>query len=175
VTSADRTSEHLRTTLLTQAFREHGAAVYGVAQRVAGSNNAADVTQEVFLRLWAHPERFDPQRGPLRAYLCTVARGVAIDLARQDRARMTRDGRSTISSMPPEADPANAVVRADEARSVRVALDQLAPPERIAIVEAFANDISYREAADRLQVPEGTLKSRIRLGMRKLRIGLDGV
>lgn len=158
--------------MLTQAFREHAAAVYVVARKVGGQNNAADVTQEVFLRLWAHPERFDPTRGPLRTYLCTVARGVAIDIARQERARSARDGRSIASSVAADVDPAHAALRADDARRVRKALDLLAIEERTAIVEAFDNDLSYREAADRLHLPEGTVKSRIRLGMRKLRLQL---
>jgi RNA polymerase sigma-70 factor, ECF subfamily len=166
-------SEYHRNLLLTQAFRDHAAAVFGVARRVGGQNNASDVTQEVFLRLWAHPERFDPARGPLRSYLCTVARGVAIDFTRQERARMARDGRSTLVGLVPEVDPEHVVIRDDDARRVNRALGQLEVDERTAIVEAFTHDISYRQAADRLRLPEGTVKSRIRLGLRKLRDDLQ--
>jgi RNA polymerase sigma-70 factor, ECF subfamily len=165
--------EHHRNLLLTQAFRDHAAAVFVVARRVGGHNNASDVTQEVFLRLWAHPERFDPARGPLRSYLCTVARGVAIDFTRQERARMARDWRSTLPARVPDVDPEHTAILHDDARRVTQALGQLDAGERTAIVEAFTHDISYRQAADRLSLPEGTVKSRIRLGLRKLRDDLQ--
>ena len=82
---------------------------------------------------------------------------------------MARDWRSTLVGLVPDVDPEHVAIRDDDARRVNRALGQLEVDERTAIVEAFAHDISYRQAADRLRLPEGTVKSRIRVGLRKLR------
>jgi RNA polymerase sigma-70 factor, ECF subfamily len=184
VTSAELTPEEVARTRrrvpmrpvavqFDDAFREHAAAVYRVARRIGGGNNAADVTQEVFLRLLTHPERFDPARGSLRSYLCTVARGVAIDVARREHARRDRDQRGAPLRPVADLDPEHAAIRRDDALRVRAALRELRPDERLAIVEAYGSEVTYRQAALRLRVPEGTVKSRIRIGLTKLRAGLD--
>ena len=73
---------------LAEVFRRHGGAVHGLARRLLGDDAPAEeVVQEVFLRLWRQPERFDPDRGSLRSFLLAQAHGRAVDLIRSEEAR----------------------------------------------------------------------------------------
>ena len=154
------------------AFRDTRGLIDSIAKRHCGENSAADVTQEVFLRVWNNIDRIDESRGSLRAYLVTVARGVSIDFARRDSARRRREdlcGRDTTRA---DGDPNQHVIRAEEVSRLTGALGGLAPDERRAIMTAFYDDMSYREVATRLGIPEGTAKSRIRHGLTTLRSAL---
>ncbi len=159
---------------LAEAYSRHGASVHAVARRVC-DDRAADVTQEVFLGLWRRPERFDPDRGTLLAFLRVQAHSRAVDLLRADGARRAReitDHRRTGTPAGHVADIALARLAGDDAWRL---LSGLGEPERNAIILAFFGGHSYREAAVLLGVPEGTVKSRIRAGLTRLRVGLaDG-
>src|SRR6202035_1889221 len=90
VTSIARYSE----VALAEAYRRHGGAVYGLARRVLNnSSEAEDVTQEVFLRLWNQPDRFDPARGSLRSFLLAQTHGRAVDAVRASSSRRQREAR----------------------------------------------------------------------------------
>src|SRR5665213_1734928 len=90
VTSIGRYSE----VALAEVYRRHGGAVYGLARRVLNSTaEAEDVTQEVFLRLWNQPDRFDPARGSLRSYLLAQSHARAVDVIRSLNARRLREAR----------------------------------------------------------------------------------
>ncbi len=148
--------------------------MFNVAARWGGAARAADVTQDVFVRLWNQPDRFDPTRGSLRTFLLSVARNVAIDHARSDSsrgAREQRNGRAQLRAELP-AGPAELAVVHDDADCLFAALDRLPTLIREAVVTAYYGQLTYREAADALGVPEGTIKSRIRLGLRQLRTEL---
>ena len=155
-------------------FEEHGGAVFNVAARWGGGARAADVTQDVFARLWRQPDRFDPTRGSLRTFLLSVARNVAIDQARSDSSRGAREQRHGRAQLRAElsSGPADLAVLHDDADRLLAALDRLPTPIREAVVTAFYGRLTYREAADVLGVPEGTIKSRIRVGLRQLRTEL---
>ena len=149
----------------------------------AVSTRASDVAQEVFLRFWLHPERFDPSRGSLRTYLLTVGRSVAIDAARSDAARRRpRGGGDTAGGAPPGSID-DGLLSDEAAERVRSALLRLPRLERDAIATAFYGGCSYRAAAVVLGESEGTVKSRIRAGLHRLRelldaqvlVALDGV
>jgi RNA polymerase sigma-70 factor (ECF subfamily) len=156
---------------LTEAFRENRRLIYDIARRICGDDSAADVTQEVFLRLWRRPEMFDPDRGTMRRYLVTLSRGVAIDFLRRETARKRRDDRGSRGGEV-DADVSVRAVREEAVGRVVIALASLSQLERDAIVTAFYEDLSYREVASRLGLPEGTVKSRIRLGLQKMRCEL---
>jgi RNA polymerase sigma-70 factor (ECF subfamily) len=95
VTSIARYSE----LALAEVYRRHGGAVFGLAQRVlSNQTEAEDVTQEVFLRLWNFPDRFDPGRGSLRSYLLTQSHGKAVDTIRSLNARRAREVRDGVSA-----------------------------------------------------------------------------
>lgn len=156
-------------------YEEHGQAVHALAGRVAWPEVAEDVTQEVFVRLWRHPDRYDVERGPLRAYLLTMTRSVAIDTIRSDTARRAREGRhgAERSAVAAGDEVDDRITRAGRLSDIAHALATLGPDERAAVVTAFYGECTYRQAALALDVPEGTVKSRIRRGLQRLKVELD--
>jgi len=158
---------------LAEAYRRHAGAVYGLARRLLGSTAMAEeVVQEVFLRLWNHPSRFDPERGSLRSYLLAQCHGRAVDLLRSESSRRDREERDSRRTAEAGYDLEREVLDLNVADGVRVAMAQLADGERKAIELAYLGGHTYREVARMLGEPEGTVKSRIRAGLRKLRVEL---
>ena len=157
-------------TALKAVYDHHGGAVYGLALRITkNSSLAEDVTQEVMLRLWRNPEKFEPGRGTLRTYLMTQAHGRSVDIIRSESSRRTRENneaRMAAKTRLPAAD--EAVIDMQVAEEVRSALSQLDPTQRKAIELAYYGGYSYREVAEMLSQPEGTVKSRIRAGLKRL-------
>lgn len=161
---------------LGEAFRRHSGAVFALARRLL--DNAAlaeEVVQEVFLRLWNAPERFDPERGSLRSFLLAQSHGRAVDLLRSEVSRKRREekedghaARTAVTSYDVEREVGDVIV----AEQVREAVAALAQEEREAIELAYFGGHTYREVAALLGQPEGTIKSRIRTGMLRLRQGL---
>jgi RNA polymerase sigma-70 factor (ECF subfamily) len=129
---------------------------------------AQDVTQEIFLRLWNEPQRFDPERGSLRSFLLREAHSRSIERVRSEEARRQRESRSEFRDRPVPLDIEDDVLRSLTSNEVRNALSQLPEGERSAIVLAYYGGHSYREVASVLGAPEGTVKSRIRSGLLKL-------
>jgi RNA polymerase sigma-70 factor (ECF subfamily) len=160
-----------RPAALEEVYRRHSAAVLGVARRVlAATPPAEEVVQEVFLRLWRRPDRYDPARGTLRTYLLVDANARAIEHARSETARKAREDRSARLDVPKAGDDVEAdawdLVVADHLRD---ALDALTPGEREAIELAYYCGYTYRDVARLVGAPEGTVKSRIRTGLLRLR------
>ena len=155
---------------LAEAYRRHAGAVLGLARRfVDDQAQAEEVVQEVFLRLWNDSDRYQPDRGALRSFLLAHAHGRSIDLMRSEGARRRREEREARSSVRPDYDLDLAVLDLAMAEHVRTALQRLPSGERCAIELAYFGQHSYRDVAIRLDVPEGTVKSRIRSGLRRLR------
>ncbi len=177
VTSIARYSEMA----LAEVYRRHGGAVFGLARRVLNNPaEAEDVTQEVFLRLWNQPDRFDASRGSLRSYLLTQTHGRAVDAVRSLNARRLRESRDVARTATAEYDMQHEVWDLAIADQVARALGELPEQERRAIELAYYNGHTYVEVADLLGEPEGTIKSRIRNGMRRMRAvladaGVQGV
>lgn len=131
-------------------------------------------SKDVFLRLWQTPERFEPERGSLAAYLITLARGRTLDALRSDGVRHRRNGEQGVRASPGDevGDLVMARVGADE---LRMALRALPMAERVPIELAFFGGYTYRQVAAQLGEPEGTTKSRIRSGLRRLEAALRGI
>jgi RNA polymerase sigma-70 factor (ECF subfamily) len=159
---------------LAEAYRRHAGAVFGLARRILGdAGQAEDITQEVFLQLWDSPDRYDPERGSLRTFLLTVTHGRAVDLVRSREARLRREERDARAA---RANPAyerelDDLVLADQ---VSRALAALPAAERAAIELAYFGGHTYGEVASLLAEPEGTVKSRIRSGLRRMKRQLSG-
>jgi RNA polymerase sigma-70 factor (ECF subfamily) len=158
---------------LGEVYRRHGGAVHALAQRVLGpGGRAQDVTQDVFVDLWKRPERFDPARGSLRAFLVTVAHGRAVDMLRSDTARVAREQRTARETATGGYDLENQVWDLALADQVKDAVGALPEGERRAIELAYFGGHTYREVATMLGEAEGTVKSRIRRGLRRMRDAL---
>jgi RNA polymerase sigma-70 factor (ECF subfamily) len=166
VTSIARYSE----VALAEVYRRHGGAVFGLAKRVLQNpTEAEDVTQEVFLRLWNQPDRFDPGRGSLRSFLLSQAHGRAVDAVRSSSSRRARESRDARRTAEADYDMQHEVWDMAVADQVAQAMGELPDEERRAIELAYFDGRTYREVAELLDQPEGTVKSRIRNGMRRMR------
>jgi RNA polymerase sigma-70 factor (ECF subfamily) len=158
-----------RNDALAEAYRRHAGPVFGLARRLLNDQaRAEEVVQEVFLRLWSAPDRFDPDRGSLRSFLMAHCHGRSVDLIRADSARRRRE-ETDVAVQEPSPDLIEQVWDVALSGFVRDALSELPEPERVAIEQAYFGGRTYREVADLLGEPEGTVKSRIRSGLRRLR------
>jgi RNA polymerase sigma-70 factor (ECF subfamily) len=159
---------------LGEVYDQYSSFVYGLAQRVIGDPRAAeDVSQEVFLHIWEHPEAFDPARGAMRTWLGTLAHRRSVDYIRREEARRRRNLREASrrpTSIPDVEEMATALVAAER---VREALDVLPREQRQAIQLAYFEGKTYRQVAEVLGIPEGTAKSRLRLGLRRIAEALE--
>ena len=165
VAIAERTPQALET-----AYRRHSSAVLGVARRMTfDAALAEEVVQEVFVRLWRAPERFDARRGSLRAYLLIDARARAIETVRSNQARRGREERSARRERDAPEDVEREAWELLLADHLRDALESLTEGERVAIELAYYGGYTYRQVASMLGQPEGTVKSRIRTGLLRLR------
>jgi RNA polymerase sigma-70 factor, ECF subfamily len=172
VTSIARYSE----VALAEVYRRHGGAVYGLARRVLNDPaEAEDVTQEVFLRLWNEPDRYDPTRGSLRSFLLAQSHARAVDAVRSTSSRRQRESRDALHTARGIYDLQHEVWDLAMADQVGQAMGALPEEERRAIELAYFDGHTYREVARLLQQPEGTVKSRIRNGMRRMRAALADI
>ncbi len=158
----------------SRVYDEQSRGVYAAAYRILGNaTQAQDVVQDVFLKVWRRPSSFDARRGELGSYLRLMARSRALDLWREgqaagragDRLKLVATGEETR----PEDRPSLMAERADVRRTVRGALGELPENQREAVVLAHWGGMTADEIARRSGVPLGTAKSRIRLGLTKLR------
>ena len=155
---------------LAEAFRRHAGAVYGLARRVLGdAASAEEVVQEVFLRLWSKPDSYDPARGSLRAYLLAQSHGRAVDLLRSDSSRRRREERDAARSAEAGYDIEREVGDLAVSEHIQSVVQDLPEDERRAIELAYFGGHTYREVAALLAQPEGTVKSRIRSGLKRMR------
>ena len=157
-----------------RAYDDHARGVYAAALRILGNSaQAQDVTQDVFMRVWRRPSAFDARRGELGSYLRLMARSRALDLWREGQAagRMSDRLKVVVEVTEPAVEdaPAPALERDESRAQVRSALHRLPRVQREALVLAYWGGMTADEIAQRSHVPLGTAKSRIRLGLARLR------
>jgi len=150
---------------LAEAYDQWSTLIHSLAMRITADHAAAeDVTQDVFVHLWQHPDRYNPDRGALRSWLCLLARSRALDWLRrrgaQDRCHAAA---AAIAPMPAEVD--DDVVWQAEAKAVREAVAALPDRQREAVLLAYYRGRTYREVARDLDIPEGTAKGRLRAAL----------
>lgn len=149
-----------------EVYKRYGQPAHRLAALVGG-DDADDIVQDVFLRLWDRSGRFDASRGSLRTFLMMQVRSRRIDLLRSGGSRRARETTNSADYTSRSAeDGALARIDGDESWSLLFRLDH---HQRNAIGLAYFGDHSYREVAALLDVPEGTVKSRIRQGLTTLR------
>ena len=153
---------------LRELYDRYGRIVYAVAYRVTGDAQLAEeCTQDVFVRVWRRAGDFDPARAKVSTWLFAIARNRAIELWRSSARRTARDVEREREAGAP--DPAELTARADEALRVADAMAALPEEQHEALQLAYFEDLSQAEIADRLGLPLGTVKSRIRLALERLR------
>ena len=153
-------------------YDETSSMVYGLALRILKSPALAEeVAQEVYIQVWRQAHRFDPDRGAAKSWIATIAHRRAVDVVRRNQS--ARDREANAPADPPTTDVADLAVVADEHRRVRGALDELTEIQREAITLAYYGGLTYPEVATRLDAPLGTVKTRIRDGLKQLRSALE--
>lgn len=158
---------------LAEIYRRHGGAVHALARRILRSDPPAEeITQEVFLDLWKNPEKFDAQRGTLRSFLLARTHGKSVDFVRSEVARRKREERTSRETATAGYDIDHEVWDMAVAGQVQEALVALPDELRHPIELAYFGGHTYKEVAVMLEQPEGTVKSRIRSGLVKLRANL---
>jgi RNA polymerase sigma-70 factor, ECF subfamily len=140
------------------------------------AGTAEDVTQEVFLKLWQRPELFDDRRGSLAAFLCVMARSRALDRLRADGAHDRARGRLAehfaVFEPTTAEEPVAALVRRDEQEELGRAMRRLPAAQREALTLAYGGEMNSVEIAHHTHVGRATARSRLRLGLDKLRADL---
>ncbi len=162
---------------MAELYDRYGQVLYAVAYRIVGQRADADeVVLDAFAQAWREASRFEAARGSVAGWLTTIARSRALDLvrARSRRERITATAAAERPDSSPamggwRADPSSGVDHAERRKQVQLALEALSPPQRRAIELAFFEGLSQSEIAERLKEPLGTIKTRVRLGMQKLR------
>ncbi|MEO8227070.1 MAG: sigma-70 family RNA polymerase sigma factor [Gemmatimonadota bacterium] len=164
---------------VAQLYDRYAPVVYAVACRIVAEHaDAEEVVAETFAQAWRDAPRFDPTRGSAAAWLVTIARSRALDAV---RARTRRDrvapaavarGDDAPGMGRTDSDPADLVDLGERQKRVRDALEVLPPSQRQAIELAYYEGLSQSEIAERIREPLGTVKTRVRLGMLKLRDSL---
>ena len=155
-----------------QVVRQHWRKVFNVAYKFVGSREQAeDLTQDIFLKIFRSLDTFD-RRANFQTWLISVSRNLCIDHYRSVRKeRMTIDRDVTADDLSPvssTASPLAALEQRDLAALLRQALQALPPSLRTAVLLRDIQELSYQEIADRLRLPEGTVKSRINRGRKEL-------
>jgi RNA polymerase sigma-70 factor (ECF subfamily) len=153
-------------------YDEVAPMVYGLALRITKAPAfAEEVSQEVFVQIWQQAGRFDRSKGSAKSWIATLAHRRAVDAVRRNQSAMDRDAASPVDS--PAPDVAEQAVIADEHDRVKTALRGLSDIQREAITLAYYGGFTYREVAERLDSPVGTVKTRIRDGLHQLRSQLE--
>ena len=162
---------------LQTIYERYSPMVYGLARRVTASTaHAEEITQEVFVYMWQNPDRFDPERGTLRAFLGALAHRRAVDEVRRNTRRTAREDRVGNDASSLEAlEIGDDFERSQTAERVRAAVSSLPEQQRRAVLLAYFGGCTFRQVAEQLGIPEGTAKSRLRLGLGKLALLLEGL
>jgi RNA polymerase sigma-70 factor, ECF subfamily len=162
---------------LAALYDRHARAVYSLAIRIlADAAEAEDVVQDVFAQAWQQAKRYDAARAPVAAWLMIMTRARALDRLRRRRSRITATEIDSSTPHPRDPDPNQEaqVITAEQAERLRGALSHLPDGQRTAIELAYYEGLSQSDIAERLQEPLGTIKTRIRSGLLKLREALLG-
>jgi RNA polymerase sigma-70 factor (ECF subfamily) len=157
--------------VLRRLWDEHAGALLAFVLRLTGGDRgrAEDVVQDTMLQAWRHPEALDPARGPLRPWLLTVARRLAIDQHRARQARPAEVGDDGLEQMAAE----DGIDAALDRWLITDALGTLTPEHREALVHTYYAGRTVTEAAVVLGVPPGTVKSRVFYALRAMRLALE--
>ena len=156
---------------LAKLYDRYGSSALGLAWKVCGNRTIAeDVVQEAFLSIWQRPGSFDSRRGTAEAFLLGIVHHKAVDAVRRESSVHRREERFAAGPLELiESDVVEAAWLSMRRQSVRNALKQLSDVQREALELAYLHGLTYSDVAQRLGIPLGTAKTRMRDGMIKLR------
>jgi RNA polymerase sigma-70 factor (ECF subfamily) len=158
-----------------QLYDRHSPILYALLLRMlANPEDAQEVLQEAFVKAWNDASRYDPSRGSELAWLISIARSRGIDRIRSRKVRGDREkdaarDNSIRSAAVDGMAAVESAVAGEEQRAVRAALAEIPEAQRQALELAYFDGLSQSEIAEKLGVPLGTIKTRMQLGMRKMR------
>lgn len=156
---------------VTDLYDRHGGAAYGLAYRITGDASLAeDVVQEAFVSVWKQCARFDPDRGQVRSWLLTIVHHKAVDIVRRRAGRPERglpEGPEVFEAT--HGRPEEFAEMSMDAAAVRQAVAQVPEEQRQTIMLAYFEGLTHVEIAQKMDVPLGTVKSRLRIGLDKMR------
>ena len=157
-------------------YDRHGGAAYSLAHRIVGhSETAEDVTQEAFISIWRSGARFDRARGSVRSWTLGVTRNRAIDALRRQAGKAPKlnfDDDAALEAQPAAELTETEAIRRETARRVRGAVSELPAEQSEVLGLAYFGGFSHSEIANMLNMPLGTVKGRMRLGLEKVRVHL---
>lgn len=155
-------------------YDELAPKIFGLVKRILRDPAMSEeVTQEVFVEIWQQAERFDPDRASVAAWTLTIARRRAVDRVRREQSQRNRTEALAGQRDDVVNEPGQQVVDGLEAGAVRDALAQLPDDQRDVLVLSFLEGMAHADIAERLQLPLGTVKGRVRGGLKKLRAELE--
>ncbi len=159
-------------------YDRYAAVVFGMALRMLGDRSIAEeAVQEIFWRVWQRLESFDRSRA-FAPWLFGIAHNYCIDELRRRKVRpqpiYEDDDHPVLSAIPDDNDVGEAAILAEQQQTVRAAIEQLPDEQRQALMLAYYGGLTQQEIASRLGNPLGTVKTRMRLGLQKLRALLEG-
>ena len=157
-----------------QLYDRTSSRVYGIIWRVLrSSDHAAEVTQEVYTEVWRQAARYDAAKGSVLAWIATMAHRRAVDRVRSVSREVARDERYAVTATTREVDHVwEGVQQRFEVQRVRKGLESLTPIQQEALTLAYFGGLTQSEIATRLELPLGTVKTRIRDGLIRLRDAL---
>lgn len=173
VAEGDRESFH-------ELFRCHASTALGLLVKILKRREEAEeVLQDVFLEIWNRAERYDHRKASVKGWILLRARSRAIDRVRSRKARAERERgahEAQVRRVGADVEPVGTSQLEQEERSRQIgsALERLPEPQRQALEMAFFEGLTQTQIAQRLDAPLGTIKSRVLLGMQKLRQSLEG-
>jgi RNA polymerase sigma-70 factor (ECF subfamily) len=157
-------------------YDRHAGAAYSLARRIVGDSEVAeDVTQEAFLSVWRSGGRFDSERGSVRSWTLGIVRNRSIDALRRSSSaapKLNLDDEAALDAQPAGELTDGEAIRRERATAVRGVLSELPSDQSRVIVLAYFGGFTHSEIADMLEMPLGTVKGRMRLGLEKLRTRL---
>jgi RNA polymerase sigma-70 factor, ECF subfamily len=159
---------------LSQLYDRYSRLVFSIAYSLVGDYaTTEEITQDVFIRVWERASQYRADQGKVSTWLISIARHRSIDMLRRQGARPEDHtvswAESTIDGMPSDDDPQEAAELSMQRQRVRAAIAQLPIDQKEALALAYFNGYTHRQIAERLEQPLGTVKTRIRLAMQKLR------
>jgi RNA polymerase sigma-70 factor (ECF subfamily) len=170
--------ERRRADAFAVLYDRHAGAAYSLARRIVGDSQVAeDVTQEAFLSVWRSGARFDPARGSVRSWTLGIVRNRGIDALRRSAGpapKLDLDDEAALETQPSVEFTDSEAIRRERANAIRGVLRELPSDQSQVIVLAYFGGFTHSEIADMLEMPLGTVKGRMRLGLEKVRTRLVG-